>query len=556
MKLNPKNILFGNDTEKKPVLLAVTPPRTGERTLLGVENLLQSIAVPEPFSLELAGDMDGVTLMARCLDDKVVRGQLTAHYPQARIQKVDPGDDPLRLDEGEQAWSITLRADGPEYVPLRTFRDDDLLDPGSDPLIALMGALSALQREGAGGDAAAAALPRPRLVAAPHGEGPQAARHGAARAVLHLPDQAVADGRRDDGRARHRRAGGPQGLPVGAGRRDMEGGAPWRRNGPGAGRRRLGMVAVEEGPQARGRPSAHQGEGLPHSLRRRATGRRRPVLRRRAAAGQGASGNGVRRLPPLRQPRRGEIQGRQGPARRSRPGDAAPGRPRPVREAERPGRPRGGLPLAPARRRRRDAPGGAVRREGAQPLGQGRQGRRAGRRHHRGSEEGDPLPRRPAPASPPLHPPRRRHDAARREDRGDRPAGTDRRQVGLLRAAQAAAERPHPGHAPGPHGRRRAAQARPQGAVEHRRAGSSRRGTRGGTSRGGRQDMDAVRDQRRHRPALRAGTGGPRRRAAPGAGTRTGRRARRRRRRGTGVGHSRPHAARHPSAPPRSAPWT
>ena len=145
MKLNPKEILFGNDTDRKdPVLLAVTPPRTGERTLLGVENLLQSIAVPEPFSLELAGDMDGVTLMARCLDDQVVRGQLSAHYPQARIQTVDPEDDPLRLGEKEQAWSMTLRADGPEYVPLRTFRDDDLLDPGSDPLIALMGALSAL----------------------------------------------------------------------------------------------------------------------------------------------------------------------------------------------------------------------------------------------------------------------------------------------------------------------------------------------------------------------------------------------------------------------------
>ena len=61
MKLNPMNILFGNDRNKKPpVLLAVTPPRTGERTLLGVENLLQSIAVPEPFSLEIVGHMDGV----------------------------------------------------------------------------------------------------------------------------------------------------------------------------------------------------------------------------------------------------------------------------------------------------------------------------------------------------------------------------------------------------------------------------------------------------------------------------------------------------------------
>ena len=144
MKLNPIRWLLDDRDEKTPVLLAVTPPRTGERTLLGVENLLQSIAVPEPFSLELAGDMDGVTLMARCLDAQVVRGQLSAHYPQARIREVAEEDDPLRLEEGEQAWSITLRADGPEYVPLRTFRDDDLLDPGSDPLIALMGALSAL----------------------------------------------------------------------------------------------------------------------------------------------------------------------------------------------------------------------------------------------------------------------------------------------------------------------------------------------------------------------------------------------------------------------------
>jgi hypothetical protein len=146
------HILFGDRDKKPPVLLAVTPPRTGERTLLGVENLLQSIAVPEPFSLELAGDMDGVTLMARCLDDQVVRGQLSAHYPQARIQRVDPEDDPLRTGEGEQAWSVTLRADGPEYLPLRTFRDDDLLDPGSDPLIALMGGDESWRRGYRAGD--------------------------------------------------------------------------------------------------------------------------------------------------------------------------------------------------------------------------------------------------------------------------------------------------------------------------------------------------------------------------------------------------------------------
>ena len=144
MKLNPVKWLLNDKDRKPPVLLAVTPPRTEERTMLGVENMLQSIAVPEPFSLELAGDADGVTLLARCLDDQVVRGQIAAHYPQARIHKLSAEEDPLRLGEGEQAWSMTLRADGPEYVPLRVFRDDDLLDPGSDPLIAILGAFSNL----------------------------------------------------------------------------------------------------------------------------------------------------------------------------------------------------------------------------------------------------------------------------------------------------------------------------------------------------------------------------------------------------------------------------
>ena len=146
MKLNSIRRLFSNNL-KSPVLLAITPPRTGERTMLGVENMLQSIAVPEPFSLELAGSADGVTLMARCLDDQVVRGQIASHYPQARIERVQPEEDPLRLGEDERAWGMSLRADGPEYVPIRVFRDDDLLDPGSDPIIALLGSLSSLRQD-------------------------------------------------------------------------------------------------------------------------------------------------------------------------------------------------------------------------------------------------------------------------------------------------------------------------------------------------------------------------------------------------------------------------
>ena len=94
MQLNPMKLFSGKAHYVQLVLLAVTSPRTGERTLPGVENMLASIAVPEPFSLELAGDSDGITLMSRCLDGEVVRSQIAAHYPQARIQEVPREDDP------------------------------------------------------------------------------------------------------------------------------------------------------------------------------------------------------------------------------------------------------------------------------------------------------------------------------------------------------------------------------------------------------------------------------------------------------------------------------
>ena len=150
-------------------------------------------------------------------------------------------------------------------------------------------------RGGARRGAAAAALPRTRLVAVPPGEGPQATRHGAEGARLHLPDQAAPDGRDDDGRPGPGGAGRPQGLPVGAGRRDMEGRAPGDRHSPGASRRRPRLAPLEEGAVPRLRPPAHQGEGLPHRLRRRASDHGGPAPR---TLGRSAPGSFWGRWPP------------------------------------------------------------------------------------------------------------------------------------------------------------------------------------------------------------------------------------------------------------------
>ncbi len=147
--------LWRRAAETDPLsLLTVTPPGSGERTLVGVENMLQAIATREPFSLEVAADADGAALMVRCPASEIVRGQISAHYPQAVIAEIGPEDDPLRPLTGETVRSVSLRSAGPEHAPLRTFRDRDLLDPGSDPFLGVLGAMSPL----AGGERIVAQL--------------------------------------------------------------------------------------------------------------------------------------------------------------------------------------------------------------------------------------------------------------------------------------------------------------------------------------------------------------------------------------------------------------
>ncbi|MYD36219.1 MAG: type IV secretion system DNA-binding domain-containing protein [Dehalococcoidia bacterium] len=147
--MNPFSLLsglFGSRRMSEPVILAITPPRSGERTLLGVENMLQSIAFPEPFSLELVGDEDGVRLLARCQDSRSVAAQIAAHYPQARVGRLDPDEDPLLVRDDQEAWTMSLRSGGPPHASLQQFSEDVLSDEGSDPMLATIGALSPLRR--------------------------------------------------------------------------------------------------------------------------------------------------------------------------------------------------------------------------------------------------------------------------------------------------------------------------------------------------------------------------------------------------------------------------
>ena len=276
--------------------------------------------------------MDGVTLMARCLDDQVVRGQLSAHYPQARIQQVGPRGRPPAHGRGGAGVERDPAGRRPRVPPSAHLPRRRPARPRLRPPHRPHGRALCPLRGGARGGAAAAALPGSRLVPGPPGQGPQAARHGAEGTRLHVPDQAPADGRHHDGRPRPGRSRRPQGLPVGAGRRDMEGGAPGDRRGPGAGRRRLGMAPLEEGPQARRGPAPDHGRRSPASP---STPSSRsspscPPGRGRSAPGSFSGGSPpptATSTTPQAPASRSARSGPSGPIH-ARPGDAPPGRPR------------------------------------------------------------------------------------------------------------------------------------------------------------------------------------------------------------------------------------
>ena len=402
MKLDPNRILFGDSKPNRPVLLAVTPPRTGEHTLLAVENMLGSIAVPEPFSLELAGDMDGVTLMARCLDHQVVRQQISTHYPQARIQEVQQEDDPLRVEGEERAWGMTLRASGPEYVPLRTFRDDDLLDPGSDPLIALLGALSDLNE----GERIVARLMLTSL-------GPDWSQRHMEKAHQRPGAQSQDSGYSNQ--VRHHQTDvvnmailGMAALASLRGYLWVKAGETWKAALLGLGAALvLGVGGWAWWRWKRSRNLVYDPLLIREKVSRIAFGAEVQVVAilpsggtmERAgdllgpvaaayrhydhAAGARLRVSKVRPLVP-----NPEIMYPSGPGlfgKRSVMG---------VRGGRR--------PVAPAGGQGRDAPGGKVRRKGPHPLRRRSEGRRSGGRHHGRQGAGDPLPRRPAQASPPL----------------------------------------------------------------------------------------------------------------------------------------------------------
>jgi hypothetical protein len=131
-------------------LASVIVPRvTSTRDITVLETAMQGLALDDrhPVALELVAMASSRHFLLRAtsaMSLKHLADQVQARYPQAIIRPVGEPDDPLALREGETVSAVELRAGAAAYLPLRAFRERELLQEGADPLLGILGVFNHL----------------------------------------------------------------------------------------------------------------------------------------------------------------------------------------------------------------------------------------------------------------------------------------------------------------------------------------------------------------------------------------------------------------------------
>jgi hypothetical protein len=114
-----------------------------------------AIDARQPVALEIAGDERGIRFQLRARTREAashLASQVQALYPQTRMVRLSPQDDPLRLERDEAVTVVELTVRGQPYLSLRTPDPRTWHSSGSsqqtivgdDPLLAVLGALGDL----------------------------------------------------------------------------------------------------------------------------------------------------------------------------------------------------------------------------------------------------------------------------------------------------------------------------------------------------------------------------------------------------------------------------
>jgi hypothetical protein len=137
------------DRHEQFLASVIVPRAASTRDITVLETAMQGLAqdARHPVALEVAATASSRQFLLRAtstMSQRHLVDQVQARYPQAIIRPVGECDDPLALRESETASVVELRAGAASYLPLRAWRERELLQVGADPLLGILGVFNHL----------------------------------------------------------------------------------------------------------------------------------------------------------------------------------------------------------------------------------------------------------------------------------------------------------------------------------------------------------------------------------------------------------------------------
>ena len=128
---------------RRDAFISIRPPAQVPEPVNISKKLIEGLFDESVASLEIAGDREAVVFGVRGTKPDHLRFHLESHFPHAELDIPKP--DPMRLGEGERAFTSILKIQGPEQAPIQTFDDQDVQSEGTEPLLGVTGTMQQLR---------------------------------------------------------------------------------------------------------------------------------------------------------------------------------------------------------------------------------------------------------------------------------------------------------------------------------------------------------------------------------------------------------------------------
>lgn len=128
------------------VIAHVTTSDPGAQQV-NLETAMQALVLDprHPVALEIAGEPTAKRFLMRALRPEALahaEAQVRMRYPQASFDPVSAADDPLVCRAGEGVSVVELQAGAASYLPLQTWEEQALRQPGTDPVLGILAAMT------------------------------------------------------------------------------------------------------------------------------------------------------------------------------------------------------------------------------------------------------------------------------------------------------------------------------------------------------------------------------------------------------------------------------